>query len=153
MNRKIGVLVAVLLVVLVAVPALAAQPLAVHIESLTTIGIGNVDQFAATGPAVTAGLICPVGQVVTTSVAQIANPTGPLVILIAEKEFSCSATDRFVLRMVIKLDTVTGYTTARWRILGGIGSFAGLRGRGTLHGVPDTLGVTIWDCYDGKLQL
>ncbi len=153
MNRKIGVLMVGLVVVFAAVPALAAQPLAVHIESLTTIGVGNVDNFTATGPAVAAGYICAVGQVETTSVVQIADPPGPLVILTADKQFSCGATDGFVLRMMIKLDTVTGYTTARWRILGGTGAYAGLRGRGTLYGIPDVVGVTILDCYDGKLQL
>lgn len=153
MNKTIGVLAVGLLVVLAAVPGWATQPLAVHIESLTTIGIGMVDQFTATGPAVAAGYICPVGQVETTSVAQLANPAGSLVILMADKEFSCSTTDTFVLRMVIKLDTATGYTTARWRIISGTGAYAGLKGRGTLIGIPDVLGVTIWDYYDGRLQL
>ena len=153
MNKKIGVLMVGLLVVLAAVPGLAAKPLAVHIASLTTIGIGNVDNFTATGPAVTAGYITSTGQVETTSVVQIADPPGPLVILVATKEFSSSPVDRFDLWMKIKLDLATGYTTARWRILGGTGVYAGLRGRGTLYGVPDILGVTIWDYYDGKLQL
>jgi len=152
-NRKIGVLMVGLFVVLVALPGLAAQPLAVHIASLTRIGIGYVDNFTATGPAVAAGYIPSAGQVETTSVVQLADPPGPLVILVATKEFSSSAVDRFDLWMKIKLDTATGYTTARWRILGGTGLYAGLKGRGTLHGVPDVLGVTIWDSYDGKLQL
>ena len=153
MNRKIGVLMVGLFVVLAVVPGLAAQPLAVHIASLTRIGIGYVDNFTATGPAVAAGYIASAGEVETTSVTQVGNPLAPYLILIATKEFSSSAVDRFDLWMKIKLDTATGYTTARWRILGGTGLYAGLKGRGTLHGVPDVLGVTIWDSYDGKLQL
>jgi len=153
MNRKIGVLMVGLFVVLAVVPGLAAQPLAVHIASLTTIGIGNVDNFTATGPAVAAGYIASAGEVETTSVVQIADPPGPLVILVATKEFSSSAVDTFDLWMKIKLDTATGYTTARWRILGGTGLYAGLKGRGTLYGIPYALGSTIWDYYDGKLQL
>jgi hypothetical protein len=50
--------------------------------------------------------------------------------------------------MVVKLDNITGMTTAHWKFVNGSGAYASLKGHGTLVGTP-TIPGQIYDVYDG----
>ena len=46
-----------------------------------------------------------------------------------------------------------GHTTGRWKVIGGTGSYAGLKGNGTLTGTYDAVGNTVLDVYTGKIGI
>ena len=68
------------------------------------------------------------------------------------KQFVCDdGSGSFDVSMVVRLDLTTSYTTAQWRIVGGTGDYAYLRGNGSLIGTPIVPGSSIDDVYDGML--
>ena len=154
MNRKLvlSVLIALLTVGLVVMPAMAMKPLKVHIEVPEDIATGP-DPFVASGPAVDAGVLCAGGTVVDNYINYGPTP-GPFQILYVSKTFTCAnGSDTFDVYMVVKLNTTTSYTKAKWQIVGGTGAYTGLQGKGKLVGIPYVPGGegTILDIYDGKL--
>ena len=154
MKRKItlSVLIALLTLGLVAIPAMAMKSLKVHIEVPEVIAAGP-DPFTASGPAVDAGLLCAAGKVVDTS-STFGSTLGVVQILYVSKTFTCDdESGTFDVDMVVKLNTITSKTNAKWQIVGGSGDYTGLIGNGKLKGIPFIPGGvgTILDIYDGKL--
>ena len=143
-----------LLAALIAIPVLAAAPLAIHIEVPATINQTEPDPFTASGPAVDAGAVCASGLSEDLSVVIASNPPGGNTrILRVLKRFTCGdGTGTFDLSMTVQLDLVTYETTALWRIIGGTGDYAGLRGNGSLVGTPIVPGSSILDVYDGMVR-
>jgi len=132
--------------------ALAAQPLAIHIEVDEIIATSG-EAFAASGPAVDAGLVCPSGTVEDLSTKVSGPPAGAFSILHVLKRFNCEdASGTFDIALTVKLNNSTHYTTASWRIVAGTGDYAGLHANGLLAGTPIVPGVSIQDVYDGMVH-
>lgn len=151
-NITFSVLIAMLILALVAIPAMAMKPLKVHIEVPEDINTGP-DPFVASGPAVDAGSLCAAGTVVDTVVG-IGPMQGVVQILYVSKTFTCSdGSGTFDVYMVVKLNTITSKTNAKWQFTGGTGDYTGLIGNGKLKGIPFIPGGvdTILDIYDGKV--
>ena len=130
----------------------AASPLNVHIEVAELIGgLGVNEPFTASGAAVDNGVICASGMVQDVSVSTSGAPSAPYRNIQVLKRFTCG-TDTFDVRMVVKLDLATNFTTASWSIVGGTGVYADLRGRGSLVGTPIDPGSSIFDVYDGSVH-
>jgi len=148
-----GVLaIAIIIIVLPVFTVLAVPPLDVHIEADEVIGPGS-DPFIASGPAVDAGIMCPNGDVTDVSASVSGPPNGTFRILRVHKHFVCAdGSGTFDIKMVVRLDLITSWTTARWNLIGGTGAYAGLHGTGSLIGIPDVPNTSIYDIYDGKLH-
>jgi hypothetical protein len=154
MNRKLvlSVLIALLTLGLVVMPTMAMKPLKVHIEVPEVIATGP-DPFVASGPAVDAGELCAGGTVVDT-LSTLGPTLGVVQILYVSKTFTCGdGSGTFDVDMVVKLNTITSKTNAKWQIVGGDGAYTGLIGNGKLKGIPFLPGGvgTILDIYDGRL--
>ena len=153
MNKKfvfpgIVVIVAAILIVSTSV-ALAAPPLGLHIEVTEYINTSG-EAFAASGPAVDAGIVCASGTVNDVSVVVNGNPSSGFRTLHVLKRFNCNGGGTFDVKMKVRLDLTTNATTARWNIVSGTGAYAGLKGNGSLVGNPIVPGTSILDVYDGK---
>ena len=147
-----GLLTAVFLLALNAVSAFAAPPAPIHIEVLEYPGGTGApaESFAASGPAVDAGLVCASGMVEDVDLAYN-DPTGSTQMIWALKRFDCGD-GTFDVDLVVRLDLTTNNTTARWRIVDGTGPYAGLNGQGSLIGTAVIPGVSILDVYDGVVH-
>lgn len=131
----------------------AAPPLSIHIEVDEWISIGGVEPFVASGLAVDDGLVCATGTVEDLSITSTDIPFIPYTIVWAHKYFECDdMSGTFDIKMVVKLDNATHFTTARWRVVGGTGNYADLRGTGSLVGTPIVPGESITDIYDGQMH-
>ena len=153
MSRKLAILAIAVATAFVSMgaPAVAAPSLDVTITAIEVLPTTAGGTFGATGPAVAAGLICPDG---TTTNDFVGTPHGPNPVRFhVDKTFSCTgSSDTFSLRLHVALDTVTGFTTATWKVTDATGSLAGLKGRGTLVGTPIVVGSSISDVYVGRLR-
>ena len=61
----------------------------------------------------------------------------------------------FDIKLSVKLDTSTHFTTATWIVISGTGAYQNLSGSGTLAGIPDVAGGSwsgITDIYKGTLS-
>lgn len=151
-TTSLSILIAFILLAITVSTVFAAPPQNVHIEVAELIGgIGVNEPFTASGAAVDNGVICATGMVQDVSVSTFGSPSAPYRNIQVLKRFTCG-TDTFDVSMVVKLDLATNYTTASWRIVGGTGGFAGLRGRGSLVGTPIDPGNSILDVYDGSVH-
>ena len=129
----------------------AAPHLSLHIVVEETIsGTPVSETFTASGTAVATGLICVSGDVIEIGGTAPINSGGPFQTFWVTKQFKCG-TDTFDVEMFVRLNTATGYTKAKWEIVGGTGAYTNLQGKGRLKGTPITLGVSILDVYDGKV--
>ena len=143
-TRSIALLLGLILVLLSATIAFAAPPLPVHIEVDEVIG-GSGEPFTATGP------VCPTGFVDELGFSQYGPPQGTFSFLNVGKRFTCwDGSGTFDIQMKVKLNNVTGFTTAHWKFAGGTGVYANLKGNGTLVGDPTLAVNDILDIYDGK---
>ena len=143
---------ALIAAVFLAGTAFAAQPLAIHIEVDEIIATSG-EPFAASGPAVDAGLVCPSGTVEDLSTKVSGPPAGAFSILHVLKHFNCEdASGTFDIALTVKLNNSTHYTTASWRIVAGTGDYAGLHANGSLAGTPIVPGDSIHDVYDGMVH-
>ena len=150
MKKKLFALLTAVLMLAVNVSIVfAAPPKALHIEVLEFIGPGT-ETFTATGAAVDDGLVCATGFVSDVGTT-VGNPNGPFQMIWTTKHFDCGD-GTFDMKLIIKLDLATNNTTAKWRVTGGTGAYAGLKGNGTLVGTAVTPGVSIYDVYDGKVH-
>ena len=132
--------------------ASAAPPQSLHIVQNCNIN-GSCESFEASGAAVDSGLVCPVGTTVQLSFDSSGAAGGTLSILHVVKRFTCGDNSgTFDIALTVRLDLVSHYTTASWRIVGGTDSYASLRGRGSLAGTPIDPGVSIHDVYDGTVH-
>ena len=155
MKRRIALslLFTLLAVCLAVLPALAAKPLAVHIEAPTAIPVGLPDRFEATGPAVDAGLISGTGDVYTFDLVAFGPSGASFTYLRMIKHFDFDdGSGTFDVRLQARLDFITGETKGFWIVVGGTGAYANLKGTGKLIGIPIVQGQSILDIYDGRLH-
>ena len=149
----ISLLLVLTLLLLTSSIAFAARPLGLHMEVYEVIAAEG-DVFIASGPAVDAGIICPTGTQDNLVINEFGPPEGDFRILYIYKVFTWGdGSGMFGIKMRVKLDLTTGYTTATWYFNGGIGDYHGLRGHGTLVGIPDVPFESILDIYDGTAHL
>jgi hypothetical protein len=150
---SISIILVLILLLLSFTVAFAAPPLGLHIEVLERIDSNlGPDPFTASGLAVDNGVICPTGQVVDTVINYFGPPQGTYTFIYIVKEFTCDDNSgMFMIKMRVRLNTATGYTTARWHFTNGSGDYSRLRGHGTLVGTPGIPG-TILDIYDGVVH-
>jgi len=149
-KRVFAILISLFLLVFNASLVFAAPHLSLHIVVEETISEFPVSAtFSASGSAVP-GLICASGTVVELGGTAPINSVGPFQTFWVTKQFKCGL-DTFDVEMFVRLNTVTGYTKAKWEIVGGTGEYTNLQGEGRLKGTPITLGVTILDVYNGKV--
>jgi hypothetical protein len=130
--------------------ALAAPQLDLHFEVLEYIGTSG-ESFVASGDSVDAGRVCATGTV-DDLVTQSSGPkNGGFAILRVLKRFHCGdGSGTFDVRLIVNLNLVTHYTTAKWIIVDGMGDYVNLKGNGTLTGTPVDPGISIFDVYDGN---
>lgn len=157
MRRRIqttaySVVIALLLLTVSTSTVLAAPPLRVHIEVDDIIGDSG-ELFIATGPAVEAGVVCPYGKVYDVG-TEVISTRPRFTLLRIQKHFVCgdNNSNTFNILMVVRLNNTTLETTALWRLTGGTGPYATLRGTGSLDGTPIVPGVSIHDVYDGRVR-
>jgi hypothetical protein len=130
----------------------ASPPLGLHIEVDEFIGTSG-ETFYASGVAVDDGAVCPTGTVDDVSTLVSGAPGGSVSILHILKRFYCAdSSGTFDVRLVVKLDNDTHYTTASWKMISGTGLYTGLKGNGSLAGTPIDPGVSIHDVYDGQVH-
>ena len=154
MSKKYKILVLFIAAVLAfySVPAMAAPPMNVHIVSLETIA-DNGGTFTITGAAVDSGLVCPTGTTENISNVGTGPDGGDFLNLRVIKRFTCDdLSGTFDVQLLVRLDLVTHYTTARWTVVDGTGDYASLQGRGFLVGTPIDPGKSISDVYDGTMK-
>ncbi len=157
MIKKIQtVIVSMLLVfVFLAVTAsgvLAAPPRDIHIEVDEILGASG-EAFVANGPAVDDGILCASGTVDDLSIVTSGSQNGTFSILHVLKRFTCDdLSGTFDVRLVVKLNLTTRYTTAHWNVVSGTGNYTHLHGNGSLEGTPIVPGVSIHDVYDGSMH-
>lgn len=138
----------VLMLAIMSSVAVAAPPLTLHIVVEETIA-GGSETFIASGTAV-GTLVCATGTVVEVGPITSNDPGGPFQMLWVTKRFDCGD-GTFDMDLVIKLDKITGQTTAHWKIVGGTLAYQNLKGSGKLVGTPGTPGEII-DVYDGMVH-
>lgn len=147
---NLSMLLTIILLVVATTAVLASPPLDLHIVAEEYIATSG-EPFAASGGAVLAGYVCASGTVDDLNVVVSGSGTGDFRILHVLKRFTCDdLTGTFDVEMVVKLNTLTGDTTARWKIVGGTISYVNLKGNGSLTGTPIIPGTSILDVYDGK---
>jgi len=130
----------------------AGPPQSLHIEVSEIINTDG-ETFTATGPAVTAGDVCPSGTVSDLNVTQTGSGQGPYSSFDVLKEFDCAdGSGTFNLDLKVKLENASGNTTATWQVAGGTGNYANLQGNGALVGTAIVQGTSIFDVYDGKVK-
>ena len=153
MNKRFQITLSALLLTLLLLTlstsaALAARPLALHIEVKENIQQQSGSLFGAYGPAVNVGYVCSEG-IVDNLGFEIIGQNGDITIMSITKRFICrDSSGTFLVKMTAYLDNTTGKTTADWRIVGGTGDYTALRGQGTLVGIPFNYPY-ILDVYDG----
>jgi hypothetical protein len=126
-----------------ATPASAAPPTPVTITAAESLPVGLPGTFTATG-------FCPSGSVATSG-ALTSIPPGSVARFTVIKTFTCAdGSGTLLVRLRVALDTATGETTGRWKVVGGTDDWAGTKGHGSLDGVPFPGGIT--DYYDGSLK-
>ncbi len=151
-TTAISLLFALTLIAVSATAAGAAPPLGLHIEVDELIGT-NGETFFASAAAVDAGVVCPTGTVDDLSIVVSGAPGGSISILHVLKRFYCAdLSGTFDVRLVVRLDNVTHYTSASWRVVDGTSAYASLKGNGSLAGTPLDPGASIQDVYDGQVH-
>ncbi len=151
-KTAISSVLALLMVAVSVTVAGAIPPLDLHIEVDEVIATSG-ETFYASGDAVDEGVVCATGSVDELSTVVSGAPGGSFSILHILKRFYCAdASGTFDVRLVVKLDNVTHYTTASWKIVDGTGVYASLNGNGSLAGTPIDPGVSIHDVYDGQVH-
>jgi hypothetical protein len=131
--------------------AARSAPAQVRIISVMDLSSGT-GTFKAFGPAAAAGVICPQGAVTDLNY-RVAKETDRYLILHVQKRFECThGSGAFQMYLRVRLAHDSGDTTAKWRVVGGMGQYADLAGEGRLAGVNLSEGV-IRDTYQGRLYL
>jgi hypothetical protein len=154
----LAVLVCGALCIVMTAPAFAARALGVHIEAVAPIDSVNVGShpFVASGAAVDGGILPAEGLVSTGAITL--SPSwgkGSAWILSVVKQFSCDA-GTFDLELTIWITWITpdyGNDIGHWTVIGGTGTYANLKGNGTIRGTVDPVTLILSDVYDGRLKL
>lgn len=119
------------------------------------------ETLPATTGSLTAGSIPGCATPVVTTTSGATSSFGATTVFRGEKSFDCGGGDGFTLRFVAAVTGCAANDGGLWRVTGGTGTFAGVRGRGvlvgsyTLGGVPaDACSADgIDDRYLGVLRL
>ena len=126
-------------------PAAAFTPQDVMIFSdMSTWPSGT---FEASGPAVDAGFICPVGTV-SDEVTSTAGGQSPVLILFVHKHLVCDDGSG-TIEMDLNVQIASSGTTARWFIVAGSGRYQNLSGEGSVYATYTDSGF--YDTFSGKL--
>lgn len=129
------------------VQAARAQGVAFDVE--TTLGSPSNGPFAATGPAVDNGVVCPDGWTTDVSL-DITGGGGGHTGFHVLKSFNCNdGSGSFLLKLEVRTSP-TGIGTYSWLVVGGTGTYLDLKGSGTGYGVPAGYGVN--DLLFGSLH-
>ena len=142
--RGAAILAAVVAVLAIAAPVAAAPAQSVTIVSNVTFNPNgpNFGDFAASGPAVDQGLICPAGTFVDTGLkfSGFQSRTGHVQLQVV-KAFTCSdGSGTFAVKLQINADFNTGIEHFTWVAAGTSGDVASLQGAGTGSTVPTDTG-------------
>ena len=142
--------VAAVFLALATVSVLAGPMQTVQISVLTDLDtLPSVpDPFAASGAAVTSGVLCATGTVFTGPYNWPPPPSGSVVMV---KHFEC-ADGAFDVELRVWLLT-GGDTTGIWKVIGGTESYVHLKGHGTLTGTYDPANNDVLDVYIGKVAI
>ena len=77
------------------------------------------------------GVLCASGTVDDLSVVAKVLRRRPTRSCMVHKRFNCGdESGTFDVRLTVRLDNATHYTTASWRLVGGTDAYAGLHGNG-----------------------
>ncbi len=147
---------ALLLLMLPVAPVGATPPSGVHIEVPTTLppsGPPSFGPFAASGPAVDAGIMCPSGDTIDVfgKISGSEMGTGFNIQLI--KQFTCDSEPfgEFLVKLQVRIDQKGD--NFNWTVVGGSGAYEDLHGSGRGVGLP-TCGLDcVFDVYDGKVHI
>jgi adhesin HecA-like repeat protein len=132
-------------------PVNAAPMLDVHITMTSPFSMDAVP-FVASGPAVDCGLLPATGLVSTAGMIVSPSPYGDAFLcLTVLKHFVCAG-GTLDVEVVATLDLNAGTTSGHWRVSGGTGSYAGLKGNGKDYSIPCVPGESVYDFYDGRLK-
>jgi len=146
---------ALTLIVALAAPAVATPPSEVGIEVESSL-TGDPGPFAASGPAVDDGVVCPAGIVFDESGKVTGfSPNG--FNFQGIKHFVCDdGSGEFRVNLQARIDFRKG-VTFHWNVLSGIGAYEDLHGAGDgigLGGVPcGDPDLCVLDLYDGGLHI
>jgi hypothetical protein len=139
--RRISIVVtlALLAMMIAAVPAVAAAPRDVTIVSPMTFNPDgfNFGTFEASGPAVDDGLVCASGTVDDTRLIFAGFQSDRGAQIPVRKTFTCDDGGSFFVQIQVHLDFATSTETFSWVILGGTGAYANLHGSGSGSTVSD----------------
>jgi hypothetical protein len=127
-------------------PVAAAQPKPQQVtivSDMTVSGGLNYGTFTASGSP----LICRSGLVADTRLVMLRGSFETDYVLTVDKTFTCSASDTFFARLLVRGNG--GVETFTWVILGGTGTYHGLFGLGWGSTVPIEGGAT--NTYTGYL--
>jgi hypothetical protein len=124
----------------------------VEITVPTPLPAGDPIPFSASGPAVGRGLLCGTGTVSTGPITTSPSPLGDrYATLSMVKYFACGG-GTFDVSLIVTLDNWTGSTSGQWRISRGTGSYANLKGNGTITGTFYQSSYSVLDVYSGRLK-
>lgn len=144
-----------LLLMITVGPADASAPTDVNIGVETNLA-GDPSPFAAFGPAVDDGLVCPEGTVVDAAGKVVGlSPTG--FNFQGVKQFTCAdGSGEFLVNLQARIDFRRG-VSFNWNILSGTGDYERLHGAGSgvgIGGVPcGDPNLCVLDLYGGGVHI
>ena len=146
------ILVAILLLTLGVTASAATPPLDVSIVAHTSFGPdGSFGPFWATGPAVTAGLICPAGDSIDQVSKVMGYQSNRSANYFVRKLFTCfDGSGSFLVQMEVRLDYRGD--NANWIVLSGTGVYQNLHGTGKLVGLDPDGWYDVKDVFTGQLH-
>ena len=139
-----------LLAILFAVsPAQASTPMSVIIDSTMDLNT-RTGTFAATGPAVDAGVFCPAGDVFDLDLMATGYQSGNHTNLHMFKRFVCSNGSGEIYLM-LNVRIIPPITLSNWVVTDGDGDYTRLKGQGkiTATGVDNL----VFDLYTGQVHI
>jgi hypothetical protein len=152
--RKLSILfVITVILLLTAAPAAASSP-PLDVEFVAPTILPEYDPpygtFTATGPAVDAGIVCPMGTTldIFDKAAGYQSQTG--INFQSVKIFTCDdGSGTFFVKLQVRVDEKGD--NFNWNIIDGTGAYERLHGTGSGYGEYTDYGVL--DLYDGKLHI
>ena len=109
--------------------------------------------FEATGPAVTAGLVCATGDTIDVFAKASGFQSGRGFNIQVVKLFTCDdGSGDFEIKLQVRIDQKG--TNFNWTIVGGTGAYERLHGSGDGVGLPPPDGTDgVFDVYTGKVHI
>jgi hypothetical protein len=146
--KKTATILILLVLALGAAPASASAPLPVTIDSVMDLNTGT-GTFAAFGPAVDAGLICPSGDVFDLGTMAMGYQSGILINLHMYKRLVC-ADGSGEIYLMLNVRILTSVSLSNWLVVDANGDYARLKGQGKITATGT--GNLIYDHYTGALH-